>query len=86
MADPAFLNLTVSEPICFNPAASRSRLLLTFKQTEWALAGRTKTQMYDKIKAAYNNKELPLPETGAMSYMMSSQTYLDRSTGKGVRI
>jgi hypothetical protein len=44
----------------------RTRLLLTFKQTEWALAGQTKTQMFDSIKAAYDKKDLPLPEPGAM--------------------
>lgn len=81
--DPAFLNPTVREPICFNAAAARSHLPLTFKQTEWALAGQTKAQMLESIKAAYDKKELPMPEPGGMSYMMSSQTYFGPINGKG---
>jgi hypothetical protein len=81
--DPAFLDPTVREPICFNAAAARSHLPLTFKQTEWALAGQTKTQMFESIKAAYDKNELPLPEPGGMSYMMSSQTYFGPINGKG---
>ena len=81
--DPEFLNPTLREPICFNPAAARSRLPLTFKQTEWALAGQTKTQMFDSIKVAYDKKELPVPEPGAMSYMMSSRSYFGPTYGKG---
>jgi hypothetical protein len=81
--DPEFLNPIPREPICFNAAAARSRLPLTFKQTEWALAGQNKTQMFDSIKAAYDRKELPLPEAGGMSYMMSSQSYFGPTYGKG---
>jgi len=81
--DPEFLNPTLREPICFNAAAARSHLPLTFKETEWALAGQNKTQMFESIKAAYDKKELPLPEPGGMSYMMSSQTYFGPTYGKG---
>jgi len=81
--DPEFLNPTVREPICFNAAAARSRLPLTFKETEWALAGQNKTEMFDSIKAAYDKKELPKPEPGAMCYMMSSQAYFGPTYGKG---
>lgn len=81
--DPEFLNPTLREPICFNAAAARSHLPLTFKETEWALAGLNKTQMFDKIKAAYDKQELPLPEPGGMSYMMSNQTYFGPTYGKG---
>lgn len=81
--DPEFLNPTLREPICFNAAAARSRLPLTFKETEWALSGQNKTQMFKSIKAAYDKKELPLPEPGGMSYMMSSQSYFGPTYGKG---
>jgi hypothetical protein len=81
--DPEFLNPTLREPICFNAAAARSRLPLTFKQTEWALAGQNKTQMFDSIRAAYEKKELPLPEPGGMSYMMSNRAYFGATYGKG---
>ena len=81
--DPEFLNPALREPICFNAAAARSRLPLTFKQTEWAMAGKNKTQMFDSIKAAYDKRGLPMPEPGAMSYMMSSQAYFGPTYGKG---
>jgi hypothetical protein len=34
--------------------------------------------MFDRIKAAYDRKELPLPEPGSMCYMMSKQQYFGR--------
>ena len=40
------------------------------------LAGLSPAQMADRIKAAYAKKELPPVEPGAMSFMMSKQTYL----------
>lgn len=80
---PDFMNPTVREPICFNAAAARSHLPLTFKETEWALAGQTKTQMFESINAAYEKKELPMPEHGGMSYMMSSHTYFGPTDGWG---
>jgi len=80
---PDFMNPTVREPICFNAVAARSHLPLTFKETEWALAGQTKTQMFESINAAYEKKELPMPEPGGMSYMMSSHTYFGPTDGWG---
>jgi len=80
---PDFLNPTVREPICFNAAAARSHLPLNFKLTEWALAGQTKTEMLESLKAAYDKKELPLTEPGGMSYMMSKETYFGPRDGWG---
>jgi hypothetical protein len=45
------------------------------------LAGLSKTQMIDSIKAGFDNKELRSPEPGAMSYMMSRAGYLNDSLG-----
>jgi hypothetical protein len=81
--DPEFMNPELREPICFNAAAARSHLPLTFKQTEWAMAGQDRAQMRSSIKAAYERKELPAPEPGGMSYMMSNQTYFGPTYGKG---
>jgi hypothetical protein len=74
--DPDFWNPKLRGPICFNPPAARSYLPLTIKKTELILAGRTKAQMFEEIKAGIDKKELPTPETGAMCYMMSKQQYL----------
>jgi hypothetical protein len=79
--DPEFLNPDQRVPLCLNPPAARTHLPLTFKTTELAMAGLSKTQMFDGIKAAYDKKELPLPEPGSMCYMMSKQQYFSRKVG-----
>jgi hypothetical protein len=71
--DSEFLNPKVRLPLCLNPPAARTHLPLTFKATELALAGLSKSQMFDDIKAMFDKKELPLPEPGSMCYMMSKQ-------------
>ena len=40
------------------------------------MAGRTKAEIIDANKAAFERGELPVLEPGAMSYMMSKQAYL----------
>jgi hypothetical protein len=79
--DPEFLNPDQRVPLCLNPPGARTHLPLTFKTTELAKAGLSKTQMFDSIKAAYDKKELPLPEPGAMCYMTSKQQYFSRKAG-----
>jgi len=79
--DPDFWNPKLRAPICFNPPAARSYLPIVIKKTELILAGQSKTQMFDIIKAAFDRKELPTIETGAMCYMMSKQQYLSDSGG-----
>src|SRR5215468_4486150 len=76
-----FWNPKVRGPVCFNPAAARSILPLTIKRTEMVLAGLSKAQMIDSIKAGFDNKELSVPEPGAMCYMMSRTGYLNDSVG-----
>ena len=76
-----FWNPKVRVPQCFNPAAARSILPLTFKRTGMVLAGLSKAQMIDSIKAGFDNKELPAPEPGAMCYMMSRAGYLNDALG-----
>ncbi|HWY53393.1 MAG TPA: zf-HC2 domain-containing protein [Terriglobales bacterium] len=76
-----FWNPKVRVPQCFNPAAARSILPLTIKRTEMVLAGLSKAQMIDSIKAGFDNKELPIPEPGAMCYMMSRAGYLNDALG-----
>ncbi len=71
-----FWNPNIRGPLCFNPPAARSVLPITYKRTEMILAGKSKAQIIDALKAAYENKELPPLEPGAMSYMMSKDQYL----------
>jgi hypothetical protein len=71
-----FWNPKIRGPLCFNPPAVRSILPLTYKRTEMILAGKSKAQIIDALKTAYEKKELPPLELGAMSYMMSKDQYL----------
>ena len=79
--DRDFWNPKQRGPICFNAPAARSYLPLTIKKTELVLAGRSRAQMFEEIKAALDKKELPTPEAGAMCYMMSKQGYLNDAVG-----
>lgn len=76
-----FWNPKVRVPGCFNPAAARSILPLTIKRTGMVLAGLSKAQMIDSIKAGFDNRELPAPEPGAMCYMMSRAGHLNDALG-----
>lgn len=73
---PEFWNPKIRGAICFNPPAARSVLPATYKRTEMVLAGRTKAEIIEGNKAAFEKGELPPLEPGAMSYMMSKQAYL----------
>jgi hypothetical protein len=79
--DPDFWNPKLRGPICFNAAATRTYLPLTIKKTEWVLAGQSRTQMFDSLRAAFDKKELPTQEAGAMCYMLSKQAYLGDQNG-----
>jgi hypothetical protein len=78
-----FWNPKMRGPICFNPPAVQSILPLTLKRTELVLAGMSKDQVIEAIKA-FDAKGLPPLEPGAMSYMMSPQGYLNDSAGHWV--
>ena len=79
-----FWNPKVRAPLCFNPAGAQSILPLTIKRTDMVLAGLSKAQMIESIKAGFHNKELPAPEPGAMCYMMSRAGYLNDALGHHV--
>jgi len=79
--DPSFWNPKLRGPICMNAAAARSYLPRTVKKTELILAGSTKDQMVEAIKAGIEKKELPAMEPGAMCYMLSKQGYLNDQAG-----
>ena len=80
--NPEFWNPKQRSPICLNPPGARSYLPHTIKKTELALAGRSKAQMFDDLKTAFDAKELPALEPGAMGYMLSKQQYLSDRAGR----
>jgi hypothetical protein len=78
---PDFWNPKMRGPVCYNAAAVRSILPYTLNRTKLVLAGVTKAQMHDSIVAAVAKGELPVPEVGAMSYMMAKGGYLNDAAG-----
>jgi hypothetical protein len=81
---PEFWNPKGRGPTCYNPAAARSILPYTLNRTKMVLAGLTKPEMLERIKTEVANKELPMPEPGAMSYMLSKEGYLNDHAGHWV--
>jgi hypothetical protein len=79
--NPEFWNPKVRGAGCYNPQAARSVLPIAYLRAKLVLAGLSPAQIADAIKAAYAKKELPPVEPGAMSFMMSKQTYL---TDRGI--
>jgi hypothetical protein len=75
--DPGFWNPNIRGPNCLNPPAARTYLPQIMRRTELILAGRSKNQMADEVQAAVDKKQLPLPESGAMCYMLSKQQRLN---------
>jgi len=78
---PEFWNPRNRSPICYNPPAARSILPYTVKRTALVMAGEPKPRILEAIKTAVARKDLPTPEPGAMSYMMSPRQYLNDSAG-----
>lgn len=74
--NPEFWNPKNRSPECFNPPAAQSVLPYVVKTTGMALAGFSKTQIHDRIKAAVDKKELGAPASGSLVYMMSKEAYL----------
>jgi hypothetical protein len=81
MDSPEFWNPKMLGPICYNPAAVRSILPYTINRTRLVLTGLSKTQIRDNVTASITKNELPMPEAGAMSYMMSKAGNLGDSVG-----
>src|SRR5579864_7561539 len=78
---PEYWNPKNRSPICFNPPAARTVLPITYMRTDLVLAGKSKAEVKDRIKAAFADKKLPALAPGAMCYMMSKDAYLTDSGG-----
>jgi hypothetical protein len=72
-----FWNPKIKAPICFNAAAARSFLPIFLMKTKLVLEGKSKAEIVAATNAAFDKKELPALEPGAMCYMMSKQQYLN---------
>ena len=75
--DRDFWNPATRSPVCFNPAAARTYVPIYLMKTKLVLAGKSKKEIVEALAAAFDKKELPALEPGAMCYMMSKQQYLN---------
>jgi hypothetical protein len=75
--NPAFWDPKIRGPICLSAPGARSFLPIYFKKTELAIAGRSNTEIEATIIEGIAKGELPTPEPGSVSYMLSKQGYLN---------
>jgi hypothetical protein len=75
--DPQFWNPKLRAPNCFNPAAVRTVLPEYLERTQWVLAGLGKEQLTARTRTAFASHRFTEPETGALSFMLSKQGYLN---------
>ena len=73
---PEFWNPKVRAADCMNPQSARSIMPIVFLRSRMVMAGRSKAEILSATKAAFENKQLPDLESGAMDYMMSKSSYL----------
>jgi hypothetical protein len=73
---PEFWNPKVRAADCLNPQDARSIMPIAFLRSRMVMAGRSKAEILSAIKAAFEIRQLPDLENGAMDYMMSKSAYL----------
>ena len=78
---PEFWNPKRRGPVCYNPQAARTVLPILFLRTKLAVAGKSKAEMNEAMKAAIEKGELPAVEPGGMAYMLSKQGFLNSRCG-----
>lgn len=71
-----FWNPRVKAADCLNPQAARSMLPIFYLRARMVMAGHSKPEIIAAVKAAFEKKQLPDLESGAMDYMMSKSSYL----------
>jgi hypothetical protein len=71
-----FWNPKVRAADCLNPEAARSILPIAYLRARMVMAGRSRAEIVSGVKAAFEKKQLPDLESGAMDYMMSKSSYL----------
>jgi hypothetical protein len=73
---PELWNPKILGPVCLNAPAARSLLPILYKKTDMVLAGSSEAAIMNALKVAFQKREFPALESGAMSYMMSKSAYL----------
>jgi len=78
---PEFWNPKLRGADCLNPQAARSILPIALLRARLVMAGRSKAEIVSAIQVAFENRQLPDLESGAMAYMMSKSSYLTDEGG-----
>jgi hypothetical protein len=78
---PEFWSPKIRAADCLNPEAAHSMLPIVYLRARMVMAGRSKAEMVSALKAAFEKKELPSLESGAMDYMTSKSSYLTDAGG-----
>src|SRR5215469_1062295 len=79
-----FWNPKVRAADCLNPQAARSILPIAYLRARMVMAGRSQAEIVSAVKAAFEDKQLPDLESGAMDYMMSKSSYLTDQGGHNI--
>ena len=74
--DAEFWSPKVRAPHCLNAAAANTYLPIVLLKTRLVLAGRSRTEIGQAVKAGFDSKQLKPLEPNAMCYMMSKDQYL----------
>jgi len=78
---PEFWNPKVRAADCMNPQAASSIVPIALLRSRMVMAGRSKAEILSALKAAFENRQLPDLQSGAMDYMMSKSSYLTDQGG-----
>jgi len=78
---PEFWNPKLRGADCLNPQAARSILPIALLRARLVMAGRSKAEIVSAIQVAFESRQLPDLESGAMAYMMSKSSYLTDEGG-----
>jgi hypothetical protein len=78
---PEFWNPKRRGPVCYNPEAARTLLPILLIRTRLALAGKSKAEIKEGLKAAIEKGEVPAIEPSGMAYMQSKQGILNSKCG-----
>jgi len=78
---PEFWNPKRRGPVCYNPQAAKTLVPILIIRNSLALAGKSKAEMKEGLKAAVEKGELPALEPSAMAFMFSKQGFLNSKCG-----
>ena len=78
---PEFWNPKRHGPVCYNQEAAKTLIPILQIRTKLALAGKSRAEMKEGMKAAIEKGELPAIEPDGMAYMMSKQGFLNSLCG-----